>query len=131
MQRMNSWRSTAVDGRWSLLFKELKSHTNWQRFVTAKKAIVDWLIWASLLALIIRRSTALQIVPSVSLFKVAKNVDVWLLPIFECISHKAWSEIGNKLEWAFGYIFKSVRKFVQRKSMKNMVFGGVHEVLNA
>ena len=49
--------------RWQveLLFKELKSHTNWQRFVTAQKAIVDGLIWASLLALIIRRSIALQI----------------------------------------------------------------------
>ncbi|MBF4327914.1 IS4 family transposase, partial [Vibrio anguillarum] len=92
--------------RWQveLLFKELKSHTNWQRFVTAQKAIVDGLIWASLLALIIRRSIALQIMPSVSLFKAAKNVDVWLLPIFECISHRAWSEISNKLEWAASYI---------------------------
>lgn len=60
--------------RWQveLLFKELKFHINWQRFVTAQKAIVDGLIWASLLALIIRRSTALQILPSVSLFKAAK-----------------------------------------------------------
>lgn len=96
--------------RWQveLLFKELKSHTNWQRFVTAQKANVDGLIWASLLALIIRRSTALQIMPTVSLFKAAKNVDVWLLPIFECISHKAWSEIGNKLEWACSCVFRSI-----------------------
>lgn len=42
--------------------------------------------------------------PSVSLFKAAKNVDVWLLPIFECISHKAWLEIGDKLEWTSSYI---------------------------
>ncbi len=47
-----------------------------------------------LLVLIIRRSTALQVMQSVSLFKAEKNVDVWLLHI----SHKAWSEIGNKLE---------------------------------
>jgi len=119
--------------RWQveLLFKELKSHTNWQRFVTAQKAIVDGLIWASLLALIIRRSIALQIMPSVSLFKAAKNVDVWLLPIFECISHKAWSEIGNKLEWACSYIFKNAQKSPQRKSKKNITLDGIYAGLNA
>ncbi len=119
--------------RWQveLLFKELKSHTNWQRFVTAQKAIVDGLIWASLLSLIIRRSTALQIMPSVSLFKAAKNVDVWLLPIFECISHKAWSEIGNKLEWASSYIFKNAQKSAQRKSKKNITLDGIYAGLNA
>jgi hypothetical protein len=39
--------------RWQveLLFKELKSHTNWKKFATAQKAIVDGLVWASLLAL--------------------------------------------------------------------------------
>ncbi|MDE1240474.1 IS4 family transposase [Vibrio aestuarianus] len=119
--------------RWQveLLFKELKSHTNWQRFVTTQKAIVDGLIWASLLALIIRRSTALQIMPSVSLFKAAKNVDVWLLPIFECISHRAWSEIGNKLEWACSYIFKNAQKSAQRKSKKNITLDGIYAKLNA
>ncbi|MCO7068616.1 IS4 family transposase, partial [Vibrio paracholerae] len=78
------------------------------------------LIWASLLALIIRRSTALQILPSVSLFKAAKNVDVWLLPIFECISHGAWSEISNKLEWAASYISRNAQKSAQRKSKENI-----------
>ncbi len=119
--------------RWQveLLFKELKSHTNWQRFVTAQKAIVDGLIWASLLALIIRRSTVLQTMPPVSLFKAAKNVDVRLLPIFECISHKAWSEIGNTLEWAFSYIFNNARKSAQRKSKKNITLDGIYAGLNA
>jgi hypothetical protein len=119
--------------RWQveLLFKELKSHTNWQRFVTGQKAIVDGLIWASLLALIIRRSTALQMMPAVSLFKAAKNVDVWLLPIFECISHKAWSEIGNKLEWASSYISKNARKSAQRKSKENITLDGIYAGLNS
>jgi hypothetical protein len=119
--------------RWQveLLFKELKSHTNWQRFVTAQKAIVEGLIWASLLALIIRRSTALQIMPGVSLFKAAKNVDVWLLPIFECISHKAWSEIGEKLAWATSYILKNASKSTQRKSKKNITLDGIYAGLNA
>lgn len=48
--------------RWQadLLFKELKSHTNWQRFATAQKAIVAGLVLVSLLALIIRHSIAFQ-----------------------------------------------------------------------
>lgn len=119
--------------RWQveLLFKELKSQTNWQRFVTAQKVIVDGLIWASFLALIIRRSTALQIMPSVSLFKAAKNVDVWLLPILECISHKVWSEIGNKLEWEFSYISKNAQKPAQRKSKKNIMLDGMYAGLNS
>jgi len=119
--------------RWQveLLFKELKSHTNWQRFVTAQKAIVDGLIWASLLALIIRRSIALQIMPSVSFFKAAKNVDVWLLPIFECISHGAWSEISNKIEWATSYISRNAQKSAQRKSKENITLDGIYAGLNA
>ena len=119
--------------RWQveLLFKDLKSNTNWQRFATAQKAIVDGLVWASLLALVIRRSIALQIMPSVSLFKAAKNVDVWLLPIFECISHKAWSEIRDKIDWAICYIMKNARKSQQRKSIKNITLDGIYESLNA
>ena len=119
--------------RWQveLLFKELKSHTNWQRFATAQKAIVDGLVWASLLALIIRRSIALQIMPSVSFFKAAKNVDVWLLPIFECVSHKAWSEIVDKIDWAIRYIMKNAQKSQQRKAKKDITLDGIYANLNA
>jgi hypothetical protein len=87
-----------------LLFKELKLHTNWKIFATAQNMIVDRLALASLLALIIRLSTDLRIMPSVSLFKAAKNVEVWLLPIFECICHRAWSEITEKIDRAVCYI---------------------------
>ena len=104
---------------------------NWQRFVTAQKAIVDGLIWASLLALIIRRSTALQIMPSASLFKAAKNVDVWLLPIFECVSHGAWSELIYKIDWAACYILKNAQKSAQRKSKENITLDGIYAELNA
>lgn len=119
--------------RWQveLLFKELKSHTNWKKFATAQKAIVDGLVWASLLALIIRRSTALQLMPSVSLFKAAKNVDVWLLPILECINHCAWSEITEKLEWASSYILGNAIKSQQRKSKKDITLDGIYGRLNA
>lgn len=119
--------------RWQveLLFKELKSHTNWQKFMTAQKAIVDGLVWASLLALIIRRSVALQIMPSVSLFKAAKNVDVWLLPIFESISQNAWSEIAERIDWAIRYITKNAQKSQQTKSKQNITLDGILHGLNS
>ncbi|CBJ89089.1 transposase (fragment) [Xenorhabdus nematophila ATCC 19061] len=43
--------------RWQveLLFKELKSHTNWHGFATRKETLVTGLIWLSLLALLLRR----------------------------------------------------------------------------
>ncbi|MBB1466280.1 IS4 family transposase, partial [Vibrio sp. SG41-7] len=52
-------------------------------------------------------------------------------PIFECISHRAWSEIGNKLEWACSYIFKNAQKSAQRKSKKNITLYGIYAKLNA
>lgn len=119
--------------RWQveLLFKELKSDTNWQRFATGKKEIVEGLVWASLLALIVRRSIARQSLPSVSVYKAAKNVDVWLLPILEVYLHQAWSEITNKLDWALRYISKNALKSPQRKSKKNITLDGIFEKLNA
>ncbi|MDC9604074.1 transposase [Xenorhabdus griffiniae] len=46
--------------RWQveLLFKELKSHTNWQGFATRKDSLVTGLIWSSLLTLLVRRTMA-------------------------------------------------------------------------
>lgn len=119
--------------RWQveLLFKELKSHTNWKKFATAQKAIVDGLVWASLLALILRRNIARQISPCVSLFKAAKNVDVWLLPIFECICHQTWNELIEILDWAVRYISRNAQKSQQRKSKKDISLDGIYEKLNA
>ena len=48
--------------RWlvELLFKELKSDTNWRSFATGQQAIMEGLVWASLLALLIRRYIEMQ-----------------------------------------------------------------------
>ena len=61
--------------RWQveLLFKELKSDTNWRRFATGQQAIMEGLVWASLLALIIRRYIAMQSMLSVSVYKAGKT----------------------------------------------------------
>ncbi len=119
--------------RWQieLLFKELKSDTNWQRFATGQQAIVEGLVWASLLALIIRRSLARQSLPSVSLYKAAKNVEVWLLPVLEAYLHRAWSEIAGKLDWAHRYISMNALKSPQRKSKNDRTLDGIYEKLNS
>ena len=119
--------------RWQveLLFKELKSHTNWQRFATAQKAIVEGLVWASLLALIVRRGIALRFMGTASLFKAAKNVDVWLLPILEAFIHHAWSQIETRLEWAEQYILKNTVKAQQRNSIKYKTLDGIFNALNS
>ena len=67
-----------------------------------KRQIMEGLVWGSLLALIIRRYIAIKSLPSVSVYKAGKNVDVWLLPILEAYIHQAWSEITARLEWAQG-----------------------------
>lgn len=119
--------------RWQveLLFKELKSHTNRTGFATGQKAIAEGLIWASLLALIVRRSLARRFLPSVSFLKAAKNVDVWLLPILGAIIHHAGSEIEHHLDWALKYLSKNALKLPQRKSDKDNTLEGIVERLNA
>ena len=119
--------------RWQveLLFKELKSDTNWRSFATGQQAIMEGLVWASLLALIIRRYIAMQSMPSVSVFKAGKNVDVWLLPLLEAYIHQAWSEITARLEWAMLYISKNAKKAQQRKTKKNRTLDGIFEMFNS
>ncbi|ETS29709.1 transposase family protein [Photorhabdus khanii NC19] len=118
--------------RWQveLLFRELKSHTHWTSFATGQKAIAEGLIWASLLALIVRRSLARRFLPSVSFLKAAKNVDVGLLPILGTIIHHAWSEIEHPLDWALKYLAKNALKLPQGKSNKNNGLEGIFERLN-
>ena len=119
--------------RWQveLLFKELKSDTNWRRFATSQQAIMEGLVWASLLALIIRRYIAMQSLSSASVYKAGKNVDVWLLPILEAYIHQAWSEITVRLEWALLYISKNAKKAQQRKSKKTRTLDGIFERLSS
>ncbi|WP_153043450.1 transposase, partial [Xenorhabdus innexi] len=104
--------------RWQieLLFKELKSHTNWHGFTTRKETITTGLIWLSLLALLLRRSLASRLFSAVSLFKAAQNTDIWLKPIIENLLQKAWSETYFWLEKAQEYLCQNAFKTPQRKS---------------
>lgn len=114
--------------RWQieLLFKELKSNTNLCRFSTQQKAIVEGLIWASLLTLIIKRLIAKAAVKTVSLFKAAKNADIWFLPIMLAICHREILNIEEQLSWAFEYLKRNALPAQQSKSKQGK---GLREIL--
>ena len=119
--------------RWQveLLFKELKSDTNWRRFATSQKPIVEGLVWASVLALILRRAIALRSKSKISVYKAAKNVDVWFLPILMTLSHSALTEIDEKIDWAITYLKRNTIRSTQRKVRKDITLDGVYRSLNA
>ncbi|MGI2172509.1 IS4 family transposase, partial [Shewanella sp. MF05960] len=49
----------------------------------------------------------------------------------ECICHRAWSEITEKIDWAVCYITINAKKSQQRKSRKDITLDGVFSGLNA
>ena len=69
--------------RWQveLLFKELISHNNLQKFNTQKQPIVEGLIWASLLPFTLKRAIASKAAGAISFFKAAMNADIWFIPM--------------------------------------------------
>ena len=77
-----------------------------------EKAIAEGLIWASLLALLVKRRLALTLIGSaeLSMLKIAKNSALWLMPILASIIHGAWQEITEKLEWAMVYLSKNGKR---------------------
>ncbi len=104
--------------RWQveLLFKELKSHNNLKKYLTQQKAIVEGLIWASLLTLILKRMVATKAMQKVSFFKAAKNSDVWFIPIMQSIALEEYTKLKEMLEWAFIYLQKNAQLAQQKKS---------------
>ncbi|MCT8347870.1 IS4 family transposase [Photorhabdus temperata] len=119
--------------RWQieLLFKELKSHTNWRGFTTRKETLATGLIWFSLLALLLRRLLARRLFPEVSLLKAAQNTEIWLRPIIENLLQRAWSETCFWLEKAQIYLCQNAFKTPQRKSCKNKILDACFERLNS
>ncbi len=73
----------------------------------------------------------MQSMPSASVYKAGKNVDVWLLPLLEAYIHQAWLEITARLEWAIAYISKNAKKAQQRKAKKNRTLDGIFEMFNS
>ena len=119
--------------RWQveLLFKELKSHTNLRKFNTEQKAIVEGLIWSSLLTLILKRLIVNAAAPGLSLFKAAKNADVWFCPVVTAISQRALREIAHHLDWACQYLRRNAQPSQQSKSRQGNGLRDIYEHFNA
>ncbi|WP_235525524.1 transposase [Photorhabdus heterorhabditis] len=98
--------------RWQieLLFKEIKSHTNWCGFTTRKETLATWL---SLLALLLRRLLARRLFPAISLLKATQNTKIWLRPIIENLLQRTWSETCFWLEKAQVYLCQNAFKAPQ------------------
>lgn len=119
--------------RWQveLLFKELKSHTNLRKFNTEQKAIVEGLIWSSLLTLILKRLIVNAAAPGLSLFKASKNADVWFCPVVTAISQRALREIAHHLDWACQYLRRNAQPSQQSKSRQGNGLRDIYEHFNA
>lgn len=119
--------------RWQveLLFKELKSHTNLRKFNTEQKAIVEGLIWASLLTLVLKRLITNSAAPGLSLLKAAKNADVWFCPVVTAISQRAVKEIEYHLDWAFQYLRRNAQPSQQSKSKQGKGLCDIYKHFNA
>ena len=104
--------------RWQveLLFKELKSHNNLQKFNTQKQPIVEGLIWASILTLILKRAISTKANGAISFFKAAMNADIWFIPLLQAIADKEYVTLEERLEWAYIYLEKNALSSQQKKS---------------
>ena len=65
------------------------------------------------------------------MFKSAKNVDIWFLPIIKAIAHRAWKEIDHEIMWALEYLSKNALRTKQRKSKQSSSLDGIIISLNS
>ena len=119
--------------RWQveLLFKELKSHNNLNKFNTQKKPIVEGLIWASLLTLILKRAIATKAVEQISFFKAATNAEIWFIPLLQAIADGEYSALKERLEWAFIYLKKNATLAQQKKFKGNSSLNNIFAHFNS
>ena len=99
-----------------LLFKELKSHDNLQKFNTQEQPIVEGLIWASLLSFTLKRAVASKAAEAISFFKAAMNADIWFIPLLQAIADKEYIILKERLELAYIYLEKNALSSQQKKS---------------
>jgi hypothetical protein len=96
--------------RWQieLLFKEWKSYCNLRKFNTRKASMMEGLIWASLLALLVKRRIGFSIQRlkgvAISSFMVAKNTQGWFYKLMESILHYDHMELKQTWHWAVDYL---------------------------
>ncbi len=112
--------------RWQveLLFKELKSHTNLHRFATRQEGLVKGLIWASLLALVVKRFVLQQAQQEtgagpLSFLKMASSAKDWLAPIMRSLATRYGSQLEADFGWAVAFIVANCRRDKQSKARQD------------
>ncbi|PAJ75776.1 IS4 family transposase [Pseudoalteromonas sp. NBT06-2] len=106
--------------RWQieLLFKEWKSYCNLQKFNTRSATMMEGLVWASLLALLVKRRVGMSVQQlagiELSTFMVAKNTQGWFYQLMESITQGVISTL--KRTWQKTINFLS--KYAQRANPK-------------
>ena len=96
--------------RWQieLLFKEWKSYCSLGKFNTRKGTMVEGLVWASLLALMLKRhignSVAEHSQQELSAFIVAKSTQGWFFQLMLAIQKGTLSELRKAWRWACDYL---------------------------
>ncbi|RLV57860.1 IS4 family transposase, partial [Parashewanella curva] len=102
--------------RWQieLLFKEWKSYNNLRKFSTTNAGIMEGLIWASLLALLVKRRIGFSIQKlmgiDISSFMVAKNTQSWFYQLMESITHDSNSQTRPVWYWVIDYLSKYAKR---------------------
>ncbi|MFB9846896.1 hypothetical protein ACFFLK_06990, partial [Oceanisphaera arctica] len=84
-----------------------------------------------LLTLLLKRLIVNSAAPGLSLFKAAKNADVWFCPVMTAISQRAMLEIEHHLEWAFQYLRRNAQPSQQSKSNQGKGLYNIYEHFNA
>jgi len=102
--------------RWQveLLFKEWKSYANLHRFNTGKKAIVEGLIWASILAAVVKRyitqAAALATRSDLSTQRAAASTFQYLPDIIRALAHSCRTSLLNAIRNALGFLTNNARR---------------------
>jgi hypothetical protein len=102
--------------RWQikLLFKEWKSYCNLRKFNTSKATTMEGLVWASLLALLVKRriGTSVQQLAGIELstFMVAKNTQGWFYQLMESITQGVISTLKRTWQKTINFLSKYAQR---------------------
>jgi hypothetical protein len=102
--------------RWQieLLFKEWKSYCNLQKFNTRKAAMMEGLVWASLLTLLVKRRIGMSVQQlariELSTFMVAKNTQGWFYQLMESITQGVISTLNKTWQKTINFLSKYAQR---------------------
>ncbi len=110
--------------RWQieLLFKEWKSYCNLGKFNTRKASMAEGLIWASLLALLLKRristSVSEDIQEDISTFITAKSTQGWFYNLMEALISNSPTKLRKAWDWTVKFLSKYAKRADPKRDRK-------------